>query len=135
MWLEVASKVVGVVMKVVEVVAEVVVEVVEFSIFAGGAGGDALRATLYAGHYVPRASLFEGGVRGAGGDALCATLYAGRVGRDALCAALYAGGCALLLEVLDVLEVPEASAVMRCVLLCMLDVMRHALLCLTEVLE
>jgi len=47
---------------------------------AGDAGGDTLRAILYAGG-CGGWSLFAGGVGGGGGDAMCATLLDGGVGR------------------------------------------------------
>ncbi len=68
---------------------------------AGGAGNNALRATLYAGGDVLCTTPFAGGAGGVGDDALCATTFAGGVGDDALCATLYA----------------EGAGVMRCVLL------------------
>ena len=75
----------------------------------GGTGGDTLCATPYAGG-CGRCAVFAGGVGGAGGDVLCA-----------LCM-LEAVECRLRL--LEVLEVPEVT---RCVLFCMLEVMRRVL--------
>ncbi len=85
-----------------------------------------------------RWALFAGGARG---DALCAALYAGGRGRGLcllevrevmqamrralLCILEAAEGMLCLLEVLEVPEVPE---VMRCVVLCMLEVMRCVVL-------
>jgi len=86
---------------------------------AGGAGGDAPCANLYAGGCGGYA-LFAGGAAGVGGDAMCATLYARGC-----------GGYVLFVEVLDVLEVPET---MRCVLLSMLEAVEGTL-CLLEVLD
>ena len=72
--------------------------------------------------------MFDGGVGRAGGDALCVTRYAGvggtgSAGGDALCALRmleFVEGGLCLLEVLEVLEVPEPEA-MHCVLLRMLE--------------
>ena len=48
------------------------------TLYAGGARGDALCATLYAGGCVEGAGGVEG-ARGAGGNALCATLNLGSI--------------------------------------------------------
>src|SRR5436189_1029981 len=117
-----------------------------WALFAGGVGGfaegDALCATLYAGG-CGGSALFAGGVGGAGGDAPCALYAGGRGGcvlfarGDVLCAALHTGGrgCALfaggVLQVPHMLVVPKA---MRCVLMCILDVVEGRL-CSIEVLQ
>ena len=86
----------------------------------GGAGGDVLCASLYAGGRGGERSLL---LRIAGGDAMCATPYA--VMRCVLLRMLEAveGERCLLLRML---------VVMRCVLLRMLEVMRRVLLCMLE---
>jgi hypothetical protein len=75
----------------------------------GGTGDDALCTALYV-EGCRRWALFIEGVGvsvGTGGDTLCAALYAGDCGE-----------CALLLEMSEVLELPE---VMHCVLFCVLE--------------
>ena len=95
---------------------------------AGGAGGDALGATLYAsgecelclleGMRCVRLCMLE-----AVECVVCSMEGAGGAGGDVLCTTLYVGGCG---ECAPSLEVPK---VVRCVLLCMLEVVKGSLCC------